>query len=115
MEWSRTQRVSLLLPWLTSQLSPGPRWFLALTRPPIPRGTVGDQHVLTVLQAAATRTQGFGICMYRYSGIPPNPRIPVFRCGRPGIPGILTLRVRGHINYKRPNVNSPMQPLYRQS
>ena len=38
--------VKVLLPGLTSQLSPGPRWFLALTRPPIPRGTVGDQHVL---------------------------------------------------------------------
>ena len=28
-------------PGLTSQLSPGPRWLLGLTHPPIPRGTVG--------------------------------------------------------------------------
>ena len=31
------REVSLLLPGLPSQLSPGPRWFRALTRPPIPR------------------------------------------------------------------------------
>ena len=52
---SRAQRVSLLRPGLTSQLSPDPRRLLGLTRHPIPRGTVGRRHVLAVLPVAATR------------------------------------------------------------
>ena len=42
---------------LTSQLSPDPRQLLGLTRPPIPRGTVGRRHVLTVLPVEATKAK----------------------------------------------------------